>query len=79
MLTLEAECVRIARSSSDSLLGKTPSTIYCLSSPHAPIMPKSPKNAESAFEQTYNAYFERGKPSIRALAKGVGLTSQADL
>lgn len=42
-------------------------------------MPKSPKNAESAFEQTYNAYFERGKPSIRALAKGVGLTSQADL
>lgn len=41
-------------------------------------MPKTPKNAESAFEQAYNAYFEREKPSIRALAKEFGLSSQAD-
>lgn len=38
-------------------------------------MPKTPKNAESAFKHAYNAYFEREKISIRALAKEFCLSS----
>lgn len=58
--------------------GIFPFNIYRLSKLRAPTRPKTPKNAELAFEQAYNACFQRERHSIRTLTKEFGLTSQAD-
>lgn len=61
-----------------TVVGFLPSTIFFLSKPHAPNMPKSSKTTDSAIDQAYHAYFDRDKPPIRPLAREFGLVSHAD-